>query len=123
MGSPRTSLRLPSTPEAARIARCAVRRTWGRDVADEPLDTLLLCVSELVSNAVEHGGPPVVLQVGDAADGILVEVLDGGGGRPEQRDPAPDAVRGRGLQLVDGLASRWGVDHGRETTRVWATFS
>ena len=122
MGPPRTSVRLPSTPEAARIARGAVRRTLARDVADEPLDTVLLCVSELVSNAVEHGEPPVVLRVGGVPDGILLEVLDGGGGSPVQQDPEPEASGGRGLLLVDGLASRWGVDRNRSTTRVWATF-
>ena len=122
MGPPQTSLRLPSTPEAARIARGAVRLTLARDVEDEPLDTVLLCVSELVSNAVEHGGPPVVLRVGGVPDAILLEVLDGGGGSPERQDLGPESPRGRGLLLVEGLASRWGVDQDRYTTRVWATF-
>jgi serine/threonine-protein kinase RsbW len=123
MGSPRTSLRLPSSPEAARIARGAVRRTMAREVEAEPLDALLLCVSELVTNAVEHGAPPVVLRVGDADEGILLEVLDGGGGSPQKQDPGPGSPRGRGLLLVDGLASRWGIDQDRHTTRVWATFA
>jgi two-component sensor histidine kinase len=93
-----------------------------REVAAGPLDALLLCVSELVTNAVEHGEPPVVLRVGDADSGILLEVLDSGGGSPEQQDPGPESPRGRGLLLVDRLASHWGIDQNRTTTRVWATF-
>ncbi len=78
----------------------------------EARDTALLLASELVSNAVEHGAPPVTLVVHlpDATGRVLVEVQDADPHLP----PRPAAQlsssgeRGRGLQIIDVLAADWG---------------
>ena len=73
-------------------------------------DAALLLTSELVSNAVLHGGGPVRLSVDDGAARVRIEVADAGqplpGGRGSQRPDEDEG--GRGLQLVEALASSWG---------------
>jgi anti-sigma regulatory factor (Ser/Thr protein kinase) len=71
-------------------------------------------VTELVSNAVRHGGAgkeaQVVLHLALAPRCVRVEVCDRGAGFEPGR-PTPYGEGGYGLFLVDELASRWGVAH------------
>ncbi|MFF1490499.1 ATP-binding protein [Streptomyces sp. NPDC058304] len=85
-------------------------------------DDLLLCVSELATNALLHGVPPgryyrlrLVLFEGL----VRVEVADSGGGRPRVADRDVGAEGGRGLLLVAALAERWGVGPRRPGKVVW----
>ncbi len=72
----------------------------------------LLLASELVSNAVLHGAPPIGLsiQLSPGGDSVRVEVHDGSPQLPPARAPEISQVRehGRGLQIVDTLAAAWG---------------
>jgi serine/threonine-protein kinase RsbW len=76
-------------------------------------DDVVLCVSELASNAVLHsssrepGGHFVVRARVSAAGRIRAEVEDRGG--PWACDGGPDEEHGRGLLIVGGLATRWGI--------------
>jgi anti-sigma regulatory factor (Ser/Thr protein kinase) len=84
--------------------------------------TLLLLVSELVSNAVLHAdagrAAPILLTAQLGGDPLCVSVTDAGSGfTPEPPVPAPRSG-GYGLYLLDRAASRWGVDRTRGT-RVW----
>lgn len=103
-------------PAAARAALAAFRRELGGDRHE----VLLLLVSELVNNSVVHGPPGTVLiQAVDSGDCLRVEVTDDGAGfatRP--RPPRLEDESGRGLLIVDRLASRWGVN-GHDSTQVW----
>ncbi|WP_275462828.1 ATP-binding protein [Streptomyces noursei] len=89
-------------------------------------DEVVLCVSELATNAVLHGVPPgrgyrLWLALG-AADGVLrVEVHDSGDGEPRvpQQGGAEDAEWGRGLLLVSALADAWGVEERVPGKIVW----
>ena len=83
--------------------------------------------NELVLNAVNAGSSEVVLCLGlypgyDAGPWRLrIEVLDDAAGVPQLQRPHPMAVRGRGLQIVDALAARWGVaPEGDGLKAVWA---
>jgi anti-sigma regulatory factor (Ser/Thr protein kinase) len=70
----------------------------------------VLLVSELVTNAMRHGGEPIRLVADLTASGLRVEVYDGNSDAvPAIRDIRPDAPGGRGLRLVDALADRWGT--------------
>jgi hypothetical protein len=52
---------------------------------------------------------------------VYVAVADsGGGGWPVRRDAGPEAVAGRGLAIVDGIASRWGTRRSGAGWRVFA---
>jgi anti-sigma regulatory factor (Ser/Thr protein kinase) len=80
------------------------------------LDTAVLLISELVTNAVLHGRGQIRLSI-DIHDGdARITVSDDGGGKPAVR-PHPGPEGGWGLRLVGELASRWGVREGR--TQVW----
>lgn len=95
-----------SVPAARQFVREAVI-DWG--LCDR-MDDVLLCVSELATNALVHGVPPgrgYRLQLLLLADGVFrIEVHDSGGGRPSVREPYGES--GRGLMLVAALADKWG---------------
>jgi len=80
----------------------------GRVFAESDADALALMVSELVGNAVEHGDGAVTVDVTSTGSRIRVEITDGGEGVPERRCVWPDTPTGRGLGIVDALASSWG---------------
>ncbi|HEX2848983.1 MAG TPA: SpoIIE family protein phosphatase [Acidimicrobiales bacterium] len=78
-----------------------------------------LLTSEVASNAVRHTGGAFTVVV--RYDGALVRVEIGDGSRvlPTIREFAPDDTSGRGLFLVEALASAWGVVPTLEGKRVW----
>src|SRR3954451_4627369 len=92
---------------------------------DESLaETLVLLVSELVTNAVVHTGCPAVLRLslpGVAAESATVrlEVADTSDRAPVPRCVDGEATGGRGLALVDGLADRWGWNADGAGKRIW----
>ncbi|MEU0287894.1 ATP-binding protein [Streptomyces sp. NPDC005908] len=117
----------PDPAEVGRARRWARSRLAGSGIGvDEPLaETLILLVSELVTNAVVHTGCPAVLRLclpgRDAAEEVTVrlEVADRSGRAPVPRCVDGDATGGRGLALVDGLADRWGWSTEGTGKRIW----
>ena len=86
------------------------------------VEVVSLLVSELVTNAVLHAKSDFEVDVREAVHGgVRVEVTDFGGGEPVARGPAPSEPRGRGLQIVESLASRWGVERDDlgDVTTTW----
>ena len=84
------------------------------------LDEAQLLVTELVANAVSHGGPPITLRLTcDATPGMVVAVSDGSPRAPVQRDASAEATSGRGVALVDLLSEAWGVEVGEAGKTVW----
>ena len=116
------SLNLPSDTSAPGVARAAAKRSLAGKVSLELLSELFLVISELVSNALEHGRGQVVFRVQLDEDIVRGEVIDQGRGfEHEIRARGPQDVRGRGLFLVAALANRWGIHEG--TTHVWFEFA
>lgn len=115
--------RLPRQATSARTAREGVREIAGSHGFDSDLAELL--VSELVGNAVRHGGGPLgagelVLRVLVEPAALRVEVDDGSGRLPgAPRDPGLQAESGRGLLLVDLFSTRWGSQPLPSGKRVW----
>lgn len=70
-----------------------------------------LLVSELATNAVQHGSGPFQVVVNIGADLVRVEVTDNGEGEPVLMDPPPSVAHGRGLRIVSAFAQEWGVEH------------
>jgi len=104
------TLRLAAAPESPALARRFVAgclRRWG---LGHRVDDAELLTSELVTNAVRYAGPPVVVWVDQAADGVIVAVQDPEPALPTPQSVAPDDVSGRGLAIVATMAADWGVD-------------
>jgi anti-sigma regulatory factor (Ser/Thr protein kinase) len=101
---------LPDGPEGASFARRAMARAADLWCLDRELtETALLLVSELTTNAIRHGTPPVRLSLRLERDRLRVEVTDSSPTLPELNDPGPDQIGGRGLQIVQQLAASWGA--------------
>lgn len=83
------------------------------------MDVAELLVGELVANAVLHTGAPARLLV--TYDGaVRVEVTDASARPPVLLPAGLDDTAGRGLRLVDALASGWGWQPGEDGKTVWA---
>ncbi|ROP43925.1 histidine kinase-like protein [Pseudokineococcus lusitanus] len=101
--------------EVPRARRLLGERLVAWRVDEDSADTVLLLFSELVTNAVRHGEPPVQVHAG-VDDGVFrVEVDDGSDVPVAPQEPDVDDVGGRGLQLVEMLSTAWGSR--RSTTR------
>ena len=120
--TPRIRLRVASGPEAAGRARRALV-ALGDELEPHLVEDLRLLVTELVTNSVRHADAPaeavVDVEVSIGPQRVTVAVADGGSGFVN-RPPAVGRQRmsGWGLDLVDRLASRWGIRRLRGTC-VW----
>ncbi|MFF7231288.1 SpoIIE family protein phosphatase [Streptomyces sioyaensis] len=110
---------LPPDPSAVAGARDEVSRRltgWG---LEEVAFTAELVVSELVTNAIRYGGPPLQLRL--IRDTVLIcEVSDGSSTAPHMRRARTFDEGGRGLLLVAQFAERWGTRHRAGGKSIWA---
>ncbi|SDR09493.1 Histidine kinase-like ATPase domain-containing protein [Streptomyces sp. 2112.3] len=108
-----------AVPQARRIIRTELAR-WG---LPEHVEIAELLVSELVTNAVQHAWGPLHLRMSHSPlDRTLrCDIADGcPAAPPAHRPPArADEDHGRGLHLVDQLATRWGARHTAAGKTVW----
>ena len=98
------TLELGMSPDSPGLARHFVAdhmRLWGHESL---IHDAMLMTSEVVTNAVTHAAPPVELTVEHLQGGVVVLVADGAHGPAELQSSG-----GRGLRIVDMLASAWGV--------------
>jgi hypothetical protein len=128
-----TSRVLAPLPESVRDARDFTRATlrgWGMAAV---CDEAELVVSELVTNALQHGlagsstsapdacGPVIGIQLIVQAPYLLCMVTDPSREIPLCRDPGALDASGRGLCVIESCSSRWGwrlLDQGGKV--VWA---
>ncbi|GIF38349.1 ATP-binding protein [Actinoplanes xinjiangensis] len=104
-----------AAPAAARRAVTAVLAGWGFRDADW-LDAAAVVVSELVTNAVRHGGGCLALHLESHDERVIVSVADGSSVVPRRR--APDNGGGRGIALIEALSEGWSVENYRGGKRV-----
>lgn len=84
------------------------------------MDDAALLTTELAANAVRHATVDrFYLTLHCDADRVRVEVADGSLEPPVVLRPDPMATSGRGLQLVDALADRWGFERREHGKVVW----
>ncbi len=94
------------------------RGCW-RSGATRTSEIAQLLVSEVVTNALLHAGTDMELRTTAAASGVRIEVHDGSGLAPTQRHYGDEAATGRGLGLVESLASAWGIEPTGSGKAVW----
>ncbi len=113
---------LPAEPESVSAARrFAVAALRGWELDDETLtETVRLVVSELVTNAVRYSrGRQVEVLLHRVPGSVLVEVGDGDTRPPRMRHASVDEEGGRGLALVQAVASGWGNRTTTDGKVVW----
>ena len=110
---------LPPNARSPSLARRLVRSVLEPVADDEVVAAVVLAVSELVTNAVEHAGTSIEIKAGIGGGRLRVEVADGSGELPRARPPDVERVGGRGLLLVSQLADRWSVDTTPVGKTVW----
>jgi hypothetical protein len=101
-------------------ARAAVAAWSDGSALGAHCDDLLLIVSELVTNAVLHGAPPVRVEVVTDERTVTVSVVDGARTAPQRRTAGAAAESGRGMLLVDLLSADSGVRPAAQGKAVWA---
>lgn len=107
---------VPASAAAARQFVGEIVEKWGCHALADPARLL---VSELVTNAVLHARSDVEVVVRLRRNGVRVSVADASSAAPVVRAYEDDAMTGRGLALVEQLATRWGVDAGTDGKAVW----
>ena len=111
---------LPAVPTAPAEAR-AVVEAIGYDLPEPVLVDVKLLLTELVANVITHGRGigPVIIRI-RRNHLVRVEVLDPGPMfNPDPRPPGTGAGGGRGLYLVDTVATAWGVEPDEAGKKVW----
>ncbi|MCU0264776.1 MAG: ATP-binding protein [Actinomycetia bacterium] len=114
----RTSL--DAEPGQVALARHLVSG-YVREQGHDEEDVAVLLVSELVTNAILHGRGPLELRARATGDSLRVEVHDADPRTAPtlSTDVGPTDDGGRGLQLVDILADRWGWAESPAGKVVW----
>lgn len=117
---------VPGIPRAVGSVRRSFRDMLGPD--HPALDGVLLCLSEIMTNAIRHtasgrdGTIRIEAAFSDAE--IRIGTLDDGGTETRPQVMAAQGESGRGLALVDQIAAEWGAERradGNEGTLVWFT--
>lgn len=93
----------------------------GRGALQHLFDDLVLCVSELVTTAVEAGSTTILLTLDSNARAVRLAMID----------QAPDSViaaqirrsgNGHRARIIEAVASRWGVTPGPAANEIWIEF-
>ncbi|MFE0107107.1 ATP-binding protein [Streptomyces sp. NPDC059009] len=118
----------PAERASAKLARDFVTRVLGRWGVTDRSDELVLCCSELATNALAHGCPSggeflVCVEHRSTGRHVRIEVHDSEEAPPPDATPhSPLSEQGRGLLLVDLVSDRWGVEPQTGGKIVWAEF-
>src|SRR3954452_1159300 len=124
MSSFTATIDLPGVPSSVPLARRLVRdvlRSWS---APQDREDAELLVSELVANVVDHAdGSSLTLELVLAGARLRIAAVDGSAVQPVIRALSHVAERGRGMQLIAGIAHRWGVEDHDGGKRVWFELS
>jgi anti-sigma regulatory factor (Ser/Thr protein kinase) len=111
-------LDLRSVAAARALLRQAVRDT--ADAPDDvPVDDAVLMLSELITNAVRHTNGVLRVDISLSNNTLRVTVIDDAPDLPVIRPPCDDATQGRGMQIIDTLADRWGATREHPLKTVW----
>ncbi|MGA2210782.1 MAG: ATP-binding protein [Acidimicrobiales bacterium] len=114
----------PAVAESVRAARQFAAEVLP-PLPQSLLDTVLIMVSELASNSVEHADTEFTLSIEHSGGRIRVQATDSGSGEAVLRHPGPTEARGRGLLVIDQLSDDWGVIQAADGTgkTIWCSLN
>lgn len=110
---------LASEPEVVGKARALALRKLAEWGLEELEFTTELIVSELVTNAIHYGAPPIRLRMIRDRD-LICEVSDGSSTTPHVRHALETDEGGRGLFMVAQLTEFWGTRYDARGKTIWA---
>jgi PAS domain S-box-containing protein len=108
-----------SSLHSGRSFTAATLRHW--ELPEGIIEDATLIVSELLTNAIIHGRPPIRLRLRRTRHELAIEVDDGDSAMPRKLRTTPDDEHGRGLAIVADLASRWAARANGFGKTVWST--
>lgn len=112
----------PRSPAIARVLVRAVCQAW--EMTGDLCDDAALVVTELVANVVDHAATSCRVKVDADGRELRIEVRDFYPCPPPRPGPVDlSAVRGRGLQVVAALSTRWGVIEFADGKCMWAVLA
>lgn len=103
---------IPTDPRTLGDVRNKIRRTLNTWRLDDPAalaDDIVLAITEVLSNAVLYGAPPIRLTVRLAGEILSAEVTDHGAGLPAHTPLDDESEHGRGLTIMAALSDEWGI--------------
>ncbi len=116
---PGHEMSVPASSTAPRAAREFLRDTLHTQDLDGLGHVSELLTTELVANVVDHVGCAVTVRAYAKPGWLRVEVDDASTDAPAVQWQDPSTPRGNGMLLVDGLATRWGVEARAAGKTVW----
>jgi hypothetical protein len=115
---------LPAQPDSVRSARDFICSRLRQHDLQYLSDDIRLVISELATNATVHAATPFTVTVAGHRQLLVLSVQDASASLPATRPASLTATGGRGLSIVAGMSSDWGVttadSKGRKS--VWASF-
>lgn len=116
--------RFEPTPFAAPAARRFATSTlaaWGLELLRDRVE---LAVSEMTTNAILHARSRFTVELTRGPDRVQLKVADAGASMASESQPMAEesATGGRGIPLVNAIASRWGIDLAESGKTIWADF-
>src|SRR3954451_104305 len=118
---PTTVLRLWPTARAPGQARASLRKACS-DLPSSVVSDASLLVTELVTNACQHARTTVTVAITSDDGSIGVAVHDSDATLPTTKEPEsrrPEDEGGRGLVIVRGIASRFGIRAAADGKTCW----
>ena len=110
----------PAHPASAAAVRRMVEGALGPQVPADVLADAVLVASELASNVILHARTDLTFRVAWDGQTVILEAADRvPGALPAVAAPPPHQPSGRGLWMIDQLASRWGCTPHPAGKRVW----
>ncbi|MBT2441783.1 serine/threonine-protein phosphatase [Streptomyces sp. ISL-36] len=116
----------PADPDALRAARRALRTALHDWSLDALSDTAELLACELATNALLHTAGNATLTatpVRNGGRGLRLAVTDTSPASPRRRAATEECTSGRGLVLIEELASTWGIEPRGSGKTVWCELS
>ncbi len=120
----RDTITLPPEPGSAGQARHFVADTVRDVLPDDVTEVAVLLTSELVTNVIVHARTPMQLSVEVEAEALRVAIADEVPRTPVRRAAeGTPRLTGRGMHLVESLATQWGVEPSPTGKTVWFELS